>query len=777
MLRYARRWRRPKIFSRPRARIVIKRHSKPMRWFLQLPAKWQLAFGASVIGGFGIVVVGIVAIQYDLSKVEERAQESGRQQAELVSTLALDALIAEDRPALQTMVDGMRLLDSGLAKICLSNEEGEALATWSRPDGDGDTIKVTDKITYLGREFGTLRMAWDRKHFTQPILESKLRSLSLASLALLGIILGIGILLQRYIIAPLEYLEKKVKSVAHGEQLPARNTVLVARELRSLDVSLDQTATILEEKAQTEIRVIRERTRAENAEAAAKAKMDFLSLMSHEIRTPLGAMIGFAELLKSADLKSEERELLDNINNSGDFLLRIINDILDLSKIESRGIELDVSPFSPEKLCNEIEANLGQLAEAKGIALAVDCSGFEGKQLVGDRHRLKQVLMNMVGNGIKFTSKGGVVMRVEDAGSGDGPECARIRFEVSDSGIGMTDEQRSQIFDPFSQADSTITRKFGGTGLGLSVAKQLITTMGGSIGVESSPDEGSTFSFELSFPVAELSDEVEDKKPTEVTLDRGMRILVAEDEEVNRILIERIFAKMGLAVEFAKDGQECREKLAAGIDYDVIFLDLHMPHVGGMVIAKELREGVYGEAGRSVNLAIMSADVLAKEEGEECGVDAFISKPIDFEKLRQYLGSVKCGIPASIRALVVEDQPVNRLLLGKMLERIGVEVSFAQHGQECLDILSEDPVPDALFLDLRMPVMDGWTAAEKIRAGEVGSAVSTIPIAVVSAESLTNEKAAGLNIQEVLPKPVDVEKLQAFVDRVRDARSEVALAG
>jgi len=170
----------------------------------------------------------------------------------------------------------------------------------------------------------------------------------------------------------------------------------------------------------------------------------------------------------------------------------------------------------------------------------------------------------------------------------------RVRFEVSDSGIGMTKEQVAKIFDPFTQADSTITRKFGGTGLGLSVAKELVSTMGGEITLESSPGAGSTFAFELDFPIAKASDEVVESKQQgeELVLDSGLKILVAEDEEVNRILVEKIFASMGLAVEFAKDGRECQKRLAKGIDFDVVFLDLHMPHVGGMVIAKELRDGL-----------------------------------------------------------------------------------------------------------------------------------------------------------------------------------------
>ncbi len=753
------------------------KHPKIIEWLRQLPAKWQLVFGAAILGGFGIVVIGSAAFYYDLSRIEARVQEAGKQQAELISTLSLDALIVEDRPRLQSMVDGLRTLESGIAKICLMNREGEVLALWTRPGVAGELIRATDRVTYAGRDFGSLQMAWDRKHFVQPILESKARSLGFASLALLGIILGIGVLLQRNIIAPLEYLEKKVKSVAHGEQPPEKKGSLMARELRSLDESLDQTATILEEKAESEARVIEERTRAENAEAAAKAKMDFLSLMSHEIRTPLGAMIGFAELLKSADLTKDERELLDNINNSGDFLLHIINDILDLSKIEARGIELVTEPFSPEKLCHELEGNLRPLAEAKGIILAVDTGGFEGKLLIGDRHRLKQVLMNIIGNAIKFTARGGVLVSIKDTGNGGVPGCAQMVFQVSDSGIGMSEEQIEKIFDPFAQADSTVTRKFGGTGLGLSVAKQLINTMGGDITLESSPGAGSTFSFELSFPIAELSSAVEEEEEGEVVLDQRMRILVAEDEEVNRILIERIFASMGLSIEFVKDGSEAQKRLAAGIDFDVIFLDLHMPNIGGMKIVRELREGVYGEAGKSVNLAIMSADVLAKEEGKSYGVDAFISKPIDMGKLRGFLSMVKAEQKEAFSALVVEDQPVNRLLMAKMLERIGVDVAFAEDGQECLDFLAKEPAPDAVFLDLRMPVMDGRTAAGKIRAGEVSDGVSRIPIAVVSAEYFGKDEAEEFRIQEVFSKPVDINKLEAFVSRVRDGRSEIALAG
>ena len=647
---------------------------------------------------------------------------------------------------MQTLANGLQSLDSGLQAIEIRNQDGSVLASWVGQDDGGRTIHCSQSIDYVGQTFGSIDTSWRYRHFAGPLLQAKVRSTAITLVVLLLLIIGLAILLQYYLIRPLHYFEKRIRSVGDIGGEPVVPQRFVSRELRGISEAMDDASIVLAEKAQAEAEMLTERARAEDAEAAAQAKMDFLSLMSHEIRTPLGAMMGFGKLLESADLSKEERGFLNNLNSSGSLLLHVVNDILDLSKIEATGIEYELRAIDAAQLLKEVEGMVSSLAREKGVRLRCDTDGLTAQEVLGDEHRIKQVLVNLVGNAIKFTDEGEVVIKaleVEPRPSSDEtePDVAHLKFEVTDTGIGMTEEQCQQIFSPFSQADSTVTRRFGGTGLGLSVSSKMVKGMGGELSVESEPGRGSVFSFELPMPIAKAIEEPVVKKTSDPpcvnaqTHGGKLKILVAEDELMLRILLKKVFANFGYQIEMVEDGKACLERLQQGIDFDLLFVDLHMPMVGGWEIVRSLRGGEFGDEGKKLKLAVMSGDIFAEDDERALGVDAFISKPLDLQILQKFLSEVeneKTVVNGVVRTqssptpedrplhvLVVEDQPLNRFLMEELLSRQGVKISLAEDGIACLEFLATHPTVDGILMDWRMPRMDGVTAAREIRSGSI----------------------------------------------------------
>jgi two-component system, sensor histidine kinase and response regulator len=513
----------------------------------------------------------------------------------------------------------------------------------------------------------------------------------------------------------------------------------------------------------------------EEAWAAAQSKMDFLSRMSHEIRTPLGAMMGFSQLLERAKLNPEERSYLQNIKMSGEFLIRILNDILDLSKIEAAGIQLEMRPFRLSCLVDDMKRMMEAEAITKQLKFVIDCAELGNLIVVGDEHRLKQVLMNLLGNAIKFTEQGKIQLTVKATRDKNESSRAQIRFQVTDSGIGMTSAQLEKIFKPFTQAHVNVSRKFGGTGLGLSISRQLVQTMGGNLMARSTEGIGSTFYFDLDLEISDQTEalasvteplpNMQNPKPINHP---DLRILVAEDEAINRLLISKLFEVLGYPVEFALDGQDCVDRLVGPDTYDAIFLDLHMPYHNGMEIAERIKKGDYGSAVQKSRLTIMSADVLADARGKEIGVDGFISKPINIDELKKSLNSITSqkAKPNALRALIVEDQALNRQMIGQIIYSLGMRPDFAHDGIECIEFLEKHPELDLIFLDLRMPRMDGWTVARKIRNGEAGENFSQIPIAIVSAEIQAEEVCRAIGVDEFITKPFDISQIRDFVNKV-----------
>jgi signal transduction histidine kinase/DNA-binding response OmpR family regulator/HPt (histidine-containing phosphotransfer) domain-containing protein len=515
------------------------------------------------------------------------------------------------------------------------------------------------------------------------------------------------------------------------------------------------------------------------AEEANRAKSDFLARMSHEIRTPMNAVIGLTHLAMKTELTDKQADYLSKISLSANSLLEIINDILDFSKIEAGRLTVEETDFLLDDVLNNVINVLGLAAEQKGIEFLLMVRSTVPNRLRGDALRLGQVLLNLTNNAIKFTDKGEVILQASLEEQDE--TTVSIRFEIRDTGVGITPEQLDKLFQPFSQADDSITRRFGGTGLGLSISKRLVELMGGHMTVTSEPDVGSEFSFTL--PLKLQPDHARDSYEYPNSI-KGMRVLVVDDSKMSRMVLHKVLESFTFVVGEADSAVDAQALLAQRDEtapFRLVITDWSMPDTDGIELARRIRTDPAVTHKPKIIMLTAYGQESVRHRAEEAGMDGFMLKPFNrsilFDTIMDTLNddaghrprlparSDQAGVPPNLRGahiLLAEDNEINQQVAREILEGADIRVTIANNGREALDrALSEDY--DAVLMDIQMPVMDGFEAVRGIRAG----GKKDLPIIAMTAHALVGDREKSLRggMNDHVTKPINPDELMETLSR------------